>query len=400
MTTVLALVDTDYADTPYDRWIADSDIEMHMLVSGQKFGQYRHIPGARSFPEYYTGGSVEQAALELAERIKPDAVVSRMEGDVLRAARLRELLGIGGQDFASALAFRDKVLMKNLAREAGLDVPEFTPVRVAFDLFGFARDHGYPIVVKPAYGSGSLGTRVLRGPDDLTALLGEGLPEYPEVERFVEGSMYVVDGLVAGGEVVAAFVSCYLNHCLSFRSGIFLGAVQLAFSDPLVLRLARYARRVLACLPTPECTTFHIEVFHTPDDELVLCEVASRTGGALTTAAVRAATGFDLDHEWFRAQVGKPPLAGPVHGATPGHTAGWVLFYPEVGTLRALPPGPPPSFVVEARTRATVGDTYRGAQKSGMYCSAYVVTGRDDAEVARNADELARWYADGVRWEK
>jgi biotin carboxylase len=394
---VLVFVNSDHADTPYDTWAAGTGVRLHLLVSQAKFPQYRHVPGARSFADYAHGGAVEQAALESAGRRRPYAVLARMESDVLRAARLRELLGVPGQDFAGALAFRDKVLMKTLLRDQGLAVPRFAPVRVVFDLLAFVRENGYPVVVKPAYGSGSTGTQVLRGPADLADLLRAGLPEHAEVERFVDGAMYVVDGLVADGELVDAFASRYLNDCLSYRSGTHLGSVQLTRDDPLVARLTGYARRVLAALPTPRCTTIHLEVFRTPGDELVLCEVASRTGGALTTAAIRAATGYDLDQEWFRAQVGEPATARGFDGAEPGRTAGWVVFYPETGTLAALP-GDPPSFVAEQRLRGTVGSAYRAGEKSGMYLAGYTVTGADAGEVERNAGRLADWYAAGVRW--
>ncbi|GAA2894692.1 hypothetical protein GCM10011428_35400 [Streptomyces violaceus] len=70
---------------------------------------------------------------------------------------------------------------------------------------------------------------------------------------------------------------------------------------------------------------------------------------------------------------------------------------PERGTLAALP-ADPPSFVVEERLRGTVGTTYQGGVKSGVYVAGYVLTGADDHEVGRRAQELARWYATGVRW--
>ncbi|GAA2538918.1 MULTISPECIES: ATP-grasp domain-containing protein [Streptomyces] len=395
---VLAFVDSDYADTPYDKWAADLGVRPHLLVSEARFPQYRHIPGAVPVAGYHRGGDAERAALDLAARVPPAAVLARMEGDLLRAARLRELLGVPGQDFAGALAFRDKVRMKTLVRRGGLEVPEFAPIRVAFDLFHFIREHDYPVVVKPAFGSGSTGTQVLRGPADLTRLLAAGLPEHAQVERFVEGPMYVVDGLVVAGTPVAAFASRYLNDCLSFREGTYLGSAQLTRDHPLTDRLIDYARRVLAALPTPECTTFHLEVFHTPDDRLVLCEIGSRTGGALTAPAIRAASGFDLDRQWFNAQVAPEGPAGTgVHGVAPGHGAGWVVFYPERATLAALPADPPP-FVAEERLRGTVGSAYRGGQKSGVYVAGYVLTGADDDEVERRARELARWYAAGVRW--
>ncbi|MGV9251411.1 ATP-grasp domain-containing protein [Streptomyces sp. NPDC003697] len=398
---VLVLVDSDHADTPYDKWAAEAGVRAHLLVSRARYPQYRHVPGAQVFDDYASGGGVERAALELADSVPLTAVVARAEGDLLRAARLREVLGVPGQDRSSALAFRDKVVMKSLVRERGLEVPEFAAVRTPADLLAFVRHHGYPVVVKPALGSGSTGTQVLHGPGDVDALLAAGLPDDPEVERFVEGTMHVVDGLVVDGRMRAAFVSRYVNDCLSFRAGGHLGSVQLTRDDPLTPRLVDYARQVLALLPTPDRTTFHLEVFHTPDDRLVLCEVASRTGGALTAPAVRAASGIDLDKEWFLAQAGPPRhgLVPCVHGAAPGRSAGWVVFYPERGRLAALPQSPPP-FVAEQRLRGAVGTAYRGGEKSGVYLAGYVVTGGHAGEVEDRMGEVAAWYADQVRWEE
>ncbi len=396
---VLAFVGSDHADTPYDVWAREFGVEAHLFVSAEKAAGYAHVPGVRSFAPYAADPVLERAALECALRVRPGAVLARMEGDLLRAARLRELTGIPGQDTASALAFRDKVLMKSLAAAAGIGVPRFVPVRTGYDLHGFVREHGWPVVVKPALGSGSAGTVVLRDDAGLDALLAAGLPEHPEAEEFVEGPMYVVDGLVAAGRPRAVFVSRYLNDCLAYRDGDHLGSVQLTRDHPMTARLAGFASRVLAALPVPPSTTFHLEVWHTPDDRLVLCEVASRTGGALTTAAITAAAGYDLDRAWFAAQVAGPDAAPAREpGVAPGHTAGWVVFYPRAGRLVRLPSGPP-AFVVTERHRAEVGTRYGGGIKSGHFASGYVVTGRDADEVERNTAELARWYDTNVIWE-
>jgi hypothetical protein len=41
---------------------------------------------------------------------------------------------------------------------------------------------------------------------------------------------------------------------------------------------------------------------------------------------------------------------------------------------------------------------YQGGVKSGVYVASYVLTGADEHEIERWAQELARWYATGVRW--
>ncbi|MFI8835072.1 hypothetical protein ACIGPN_29370 [Streptomyces afghaniensis] len=50
------------------------------------------------------------------------------------------------------------------------------------------------------------------------------------------------------------------------------------------------------------------------------------------------------------------------------------------------------------RLPGTVGTAYQGGVKSGVPVAGYDLTGADDHEIERRAQELARWYATGVRW--
>jgi hypothetical protein len=45
-----------------------------------------------------------------------------------------------------------------------------------------------------------------------------------------------------------------------------------------VARLQAYVETVVIALEGPSFFPFHAEVWHTPEDELVLCEIASRVG--------------------------------------------------------------------------------------------------------------------------
>lgn len=399
---IAVLVNSRYQDTPYDRWVQGSDLALTLLVAADKAGGYTPIgPPHRvlAFENYRYNGNVERAVLERHAERPFQAVVAKSEPDILRAARLRDLLGLPGQDWRSALAFRDKTEMKRRLAAAGIPVPPFTALTCGADLCAFVARHGYPVVVKPVLGSGSLDTCVLRGPGDLERRLAGGVDDRFEAEVFVPGPMYIVDGLVIDGRVRFRVASRYVNDCLSFQRGEFLGIVLEPSGSPLYGRLVAFADAVLAALPLPASTTFHLEVWHTPDDALVFCEVASRTGGLRINETLAFVHGFDMDRAWFCAQVGLPvaapsgPLANP---DAPG--AGNMAIYPGQGVLTALPVTRPPEEVVSQTVLGRIGEVYHGGYKSGDYLAAFVVTGDDDRHVERSFHRVAAWFQAGCRY--
>lgn len=399
---IAVLVNSRYEDTPYDRWAEGSDLVLTLLVAADKVSGYAHVrPPHRvlAFADYPHNGNVERAVLDAHAERPFEAVVAKSEPDILRAARLRGLLGVPGQDWQSALAFRDKIEMKRRLAAAGIPVPRFTRLACGADLCAFVAEHGYPIVVKPVLGSGSLDTHVLRGPSDLNRRLAAGIDDRFEAEVFVLGPMYVVDGLVIDGRVRFRVASRYVNDCLSFRCGEFLGIILQPADSPLYGRLVAFADAVLSVLPLPDATTFHLEVWHTPDDDLVFCEVASRTGGLRINETLAFVHGFDIDRAWFCAQVGLPievPI-GPI--ANPGTWgAGNMVVYPGKGVLTTLPTMPPPDGVVSQTVLSRIGEVHHGGYKSGDYLAAFVVTGDNDRHVERRFQEVAAWFQAGCRY--
>lgn len=394
---VLVFTNTEHADTPYDEWAQGTGINLWLLTSEERFPGYAHMANVWVFPQYWYNFEIERQALRLAQKLELDAVIARSEPDILRAARLRDYLGLSGQGWDSAIAFRDKTVMKSVLTRHGIAVPEFARIGVALDLLAFIERYGYPVVVKPTLGGGSTGVHVLRNEADLDMLFAVGLPSPAEAERFVEGVMFSVDGLVVDGELVASYPGRYVEGCLAFRDSDYMGALYLPGSDPMAERLTHYARQVLDALPTPRHTTIHLEVFHTPDDELVFCEVASRTAGGMGVQAIHAMSGLHLDREWFNAQLGIAGGVGPAGSQNARKVAADVLFYARTGCLLALP-GDPPPYVVDRRIRGEIGTRYRGGAKSGDYIAAYVVIADDSAALEARVAELADWYEGAVRW--
>jgi phosphoglycolate phosphatase-like HAD superfamily hydrolase len=195
-------VNYDYEDTPYDRW-AGGEADLHLLVAEERADGYAHLPNVHRFPSYRTNGMLERVALELAQSVPVSVVVARAEPDLLRAARLRDRLGLPGQGYHSALAFRDKVVMKRRLAVARIPVPAFAPIDTALDLLEFIERHGLPVVVKPARGSGSLGVSVVRTSGELDALLAAD----PGRVRVLPGVGRLVEALGARDDAVVGLLT-------------------------------------------------------------------------------------------------------------------------------------------------------------------------------------------------
>lgn len=189
--------------------------------------KYEKIIG---FAKYEVNGCVELTAYEEHRASPFAAVVSQAEQDVLRAARLREFFGLastenvgGAIGVAQATLFRDKVAMKRklqCAAELGVELPDFAVLDGASALVRFLAEHRFPevaAVVKPICGMGSISTTVLRSAADVQALLRGGLSATVdgaadlEVESFVSGQMYHIDGFMERGTVRLIWPSRYVN---------------------------------------------------------------------------------------------------------------------------------------------------------------------------------------------
>ncbi|WP_424212907.1 ATP-grasp domain-containing protein [Streptomyces sp. BI20] len=396
MRHVLVFAKTPHAKTPYDQWLDGTDVVPVILTPTEYAAGYAHLPHVHAFDGYDTNQLVEKTALRLGRELAVDAVFARAEADVLRAARLRELLGVPGGHLASALAFRDKVVMKDHLVGGPVEIPPYRAIDSAYTVLEFTAEHGYPVVIKPVSESGSLGTVVVRDEAELDAYLARPWSGRSEIEVFVPGPMYHVDGLVVDGEVVFVHPFRYLHDCLSFRADDWVGNIPLTAEDPAHDRLVKAARAVLDTLPTPPHLAFHAEFWITPDDRVVFCEIAGRTGGGMISSMVRHAFGLDLDRQWLYAECGLPTTVPP-HPA-PHRPAGALCIPPRRGVLEALPTGARPEAVLEESWTGAVGQEFHGGVKSGLFLAGYVVGAPTEEDVADRLEQVAGWFSDNTRY--
>ncbi|MEU9855173.1 biotin carboxylase [Streptomyces sp. NPDC047974] len=250
---------------------------------------------------------------------RPERIVALKEDDLLIAAALREEWDCPGQRTAQLAKFRDKYLMASAVAEAGLELPEFELATDEATVLDFAGRFGWPVIVKPVMGSSSEGVAKLDGPEELASLRLDDGPMM--VQRFHPGLIYHVDGVFTGEEIRHVRASRYVNTCLGFRSGDFLGSVE--EDDEAVNQAIREAAAGYLRALSDEPLVFHLEVFVDRSSGTPRCsflEVGARVGGAEIPFVWREVHGYDLMDAAFQLQLqrpipeGEPGASGEVGG--------------------------------------------------------------------------------------
>jgi hypothetical protein len=410
---VAVLSKKDPASRPYAAWLAQHGIEV-VLVAEDGAGARRALaPQVDSYAEvvlvddWKANRLVDMAVVDAHRRTPLTRIVSLSEADVVRAAQLREWLGLPGQTVASATAFRDKVVMKDLAAAAGIGVPRYRRVDSAWDLLDFVDETGFPVVVKPVDGAGALDVTTIGDQRELAEWVGRQSlrsdePARMMVEEWVDVPMMTVDGVMAGGRILVAMVNAYHETCYATVARLATFAMsQVDRGSDRYTEALDFARRLVAGLPTPdEPTAFHCELFAHPARGLLLCEIAARAGGGRIREMVAHAIGVDLEQWTCLGQAGVSPddlldMQRPVADDYVGF-----LGVPKPGRrLRSVPDACPLPGVTGYTVRARPGECAARATKVSQFCVDLLVHGTDAEELRFRSERVTEWLGRELVWE-
>jgi ATP-grasp domain len=332
-------------------------------------------------------GQVTSAVQGVSERIGPvQRLLAVLEQLQVPVAQARQRLGITGMDPVTARNFRDKAQMKSVLRAAGVPCARHRLADSAGAAAGFAKEVGFPLVVKPPAGSGAKSTFRLDDADDLRVWL-DTAPPSPDrlalLEEFLSGDEGSYDSVMVDGQIVWDSVSSYLPTPLEVLRNPWIQWMVLlprAIDGPAYAGIRAIAPTALTALGLRSGLT-HLEWFRRPDGTVAVSEVAVRPPGAQITSMLCYAHDFDLYGAWARLMVHgtfTPPDRGWSAGAVflRGQGTGRVRAVHGLGEL----PDEVSSLVVESRLPEP------GQLSSGSYeGDGYVIVRHRDTAVVTDA---------------
>jgi len=265
-----------------------------------------HLAGYMQVPSLLDeAGVVKQVAgWKAAQPIQQ--VECLWEPGVILAARLREKLGIGGQDVAQATLFRDKDAMKQAVSKAGIRTPKHRRATTALECQRAAQEIGFPVIVKPIAGAGSADTFRVNSRLELDAVLarlGGGQARDVNVEEFIEAEEYTFDTICINGKIAFWNMCLYRPRPLTARQEEWISPQTIALRDVEADHLAggrEMGHAVLKALGFQTGFT-HMEWYRKDNGETIFGEIAARPPGARTVDCMNYASDIDLFTGWAEA---------------------------------------------------------------------------------------------------
>ncbi len=235
-----------------------------------------------------------------------DAVIALDDFDVEKAALIRETFRIQGMGQTTYRYFRDKLAMRQMAKDSGINIPPFAPVFNDSVITRFIEENPAPWVLKPRSEASASGIKKIRSAEELWKVmetLGEDRIHFL-LEVFKPGDVFHVDCLVYNKEI--KFISCskYLSPpmAVSHDGGIFRTKT-LAEDSEDFKGLAEINQQVLSKFGIVHGATHSEFIKSNEDGKFYFLETSSRVGGAHIPDMVEASTKVNLWREWVKIET-------------------------------------------------------------------------------------------------
>jgi acetyl-CoA/propionyl-CoA carboxylase biotin carboxyl carrier protein len=381
---------------------AEPDLDaLHVRMADEAYA----LGGSTSHETYLDIDKIIKVAVESgADAVHPGYGFLAENAEFARAVLAAGLTWIGPPPQAIE-ALGDKVRARHIALEAGAPLTPGTPdpVHDAGEVLAFAREYGYPVAIKAAFGGGGRGLKVAWREEEVADL-------YESAVR----------------EATAAFGrgECFVERYLDRPRHVETQCLADAYGDVVVIStrdcsLQRRHQKLVEEAPAPFLTAAQTETLYRSSKDILrragytgagTCEFLVAQDGTISFLEVNTrlqvehpvseeVTGIDLVREMFRVAEGEPlgyddpPARGHsiefrINAEDPGRN-----FMPAPGTITVWNPASGPGVRVDSGYRA--GMTVPQAYDSLI--AKLIVTGASRAEaLQRSARALAEFEVGGM----
>lgn len=253
-----------------------------------------------------------------------DFVLSADEFAVYIAGLVRDVLKLPGPGADACRRYRDKWIMTEMVKRAGVDVPG------TYDPASLPKDLRFPVIVKPRALAGAVGVKVVESWLELGNALGEAdtagsyvdmSPSQLIVQERLNAPLYHVDFVVQRGRCEWGVVSVYSNTPKDYLAGTPLVSRVVAGPN-LPTKWSRLVELVLQALVLND-GVYHLEAFDVVGRGLVFLEIGYRPGGALVVPLLHGLFGVDLLASHLMLQLGHSLKLDRTDN---GKSGAWIVF--------------------------------------------------------------------------
>lgn len=234
-----------------------------------------------------------------------DAVIALDDYDVEKAALIRETFRIPGMGQTTHRYFRDKLAMRQMAKDSGIEAPQFSSIFNDEKVNEFADQNTAPWVIKPRSEASAAGIIKVKSKEELWPAiekLGDERHKFL-IESFKPGDVFHVDSLIYNKEILFTSASQYSSTPMeiSHEGGVFRTKT-LPFYSEEFLALEKANSNVLKSFGLVNGVS-HTEFIRSSENgKWYFLETSSRVGGAHIPDLVEASTGINLWREWARIE--------------------------------------------------------------------------------------------------
>lgn len=239
---------------------------------------------------------------------QPERIIGILEAMMVQLAEVREHFGVVGTPVKTATLFREKAMMKDALRAAGLPVARHKLLTGEDDARAFAAEVGFPMVVKPPAGMGGKATfRVAGASELLAAMRGMGVgPNAPMLaEEMLRGREHSFETITVKGQPRAYSFGSYFPGPLEVLETPWIQwtcVLPREIDSPLHERARELGFAAIAALGLQDGMT-HMEWFEKEDGSVAIGEIAQRPPGPQLCQMTGLVHDVDIYRAWARAVV-------------------------------------------------------------------------------------------------